>query len=136
VDEIIARAPINRQAAEVTGPGTHFDPKKKIQTKDSDTPIPVRSPLASEKSNPCFKDLAGIRFGRFVVLGIFADSKPGIGLRWVVKCSCGVYSVRAGKAIKNPENTQDRCEHCRYLAYLKRNECWRRTGRQPDIRDF
>lgn len=42
----------------------------------------------------------------------------------------------AKKAVLNPENAQDRCEHCRHLAFLKREEIWRRDGRDVDVREF
>ena len=131
-----ARKPINRQAAIVTGKGASFDPQKKIQTKDSDTPIPFRWPNPIEIINQYFIDLTGRKFGRFTVLGVYAEARTKIGLRWVVRCVCGTYSVRAGKAIKNKNNAHDRCEQCRYLAYMKRDDHFRRTGRRLNAEDL
>jgi len=130
--DIHARTAINKTAALVVGAGTHYEPNKKVQTNDSDLPIATRPFTKAELGQSCFIDLTGARVGRFTVIGAARDFKG----RWVVRCDCGTYSTRKVKAIKNAENIQDRCEHCRYLAFLKRNEQWRRSGRCSDIRDF
>lgn len=130
--DTLIRRPINRVAKWVTGKGEQFQPNKMIQTNDSQDVISTRPFNKTELGTSTFIDLTGRTVGRFTVLGIARDF-PG---QWVVRCICGVYSTRRAKSIKNPENTQDRCEHCRHLAYLKRNEVWRRTGSHPDIRTF
>lgn len=132
MQDIHARTAINKTAALVVGTGIHYDPKKKVQTNDSDLPIATRPLTKAEIGQACFVDLTGARAGRFTVIGVARD----FSARWVVRCDCGTYSTRKAKAIKNAENTQDRCEHCRHLAFLKRNEQWRRSGRCSDIRDF
>lgn len=133
MDDLHARAPVDRVAVRVVLlAGEHFDPNKKVLTNDSETPLATRFPTKGEALNPEFADLTGRRFGRFVVVGIARDFCP----QWVVRCACGRYSTRKAKAIRNPENTQDRCEHCRHLAFLKREEVWRRTGKAADIREF
>lgn len=129
---ILTRKAVNRTAAIVTGKGTHYVPNKKIQTHDNPLPIAIRKLQPPECDQPNFIDLTGQRVGRFTVLGLALDHKR----QWVVRCDCGTYSLRRAKAIKNPDNTQDRCEHCRHLAFLQRNERWRRTGKDTDIKDF
>jgi len=131
-DDFHARRPVDRVAAQVTARGFHYEPAKHVQTRDSDTPLAIREIQSVERNASGFINLAGMTFGRFVVLGISAD----YARHWVVRCSCGRYSTRTAKAIKNPENTQDRCEHCRHLAFLKREEAFRRTGRNQNIRNF
>lgn len=132
MDDMHARTPVNKTAALVIGSGVHFEPNKRIQNNDSDTPLRL-APITNDLfSCPGFADLTGMKVGRFVVLGKSADFKGS----WVVRCACGKYSTRRSKAIKNLENTQDRCEHCRHLAYLKREEFRHRTGKDADIRDF
>jgi hypothetical protein len=132
MDDIHARVPVDRVAALVTGTGEHFEPNIRVQTKDSDTPLRVAPITRQLRMCPTFDDLTGNRAGRLTVLGLSAD----FNRQWVVRCDCGRYSTRRKKSILNPENTQDRCAHCRYLAFLKRNEVWRRTGKDVDIRDF
>lgn len=131
-DDIHARAPVDRVAVRVTSRGVSFNPQKRVLTGDSSTPIPTRPILACMRSQPNFQDLTAVRFGRFRVIGLAAQ-KLG---HWVVRCDCGTYSTRASKAIKNPANHVDRCEHCRHLAFLQASERYRRLGRRADaIRD-
>lgn len=132
IGEMHARVPVDRVAAWVTGPGEHFTPRNKVLTNDSEFPIETRHPTVGERNTNGFIDLTGRRVGRFTVIGVARH----FAAQWVVRCDCGRYSTRRAKAIKNAENTQDRCEHCRYLASLKRSELWRRTGRSANIRDF
>lgn len=130
--DFYARKPVNKTAATVISTGTHFIPQKKIQTNDSDLPLAIRPLTKSELWHKDFRDLTGRRVGRFTVLGASLDFPK----HWVVRCACGRYSTRRSRAIKNPENTQDRCEHCRHLAALQCREVYRRTGKHADIRDF
>jgi len=130
MDDIINRHPVNKQSAIVTSQGECYTPNKKIQTSDSDTPLKT-APLP-QKPGRNFLDLTGVRRGRLTVIGLSADQNN----RWVARCDCGTYTLRTARAIKNPANTQDRCEHCRHLAFLKREEFYRRTGKNRDIKDF
>jgi len=109
--------------------GTHFNPLKKIQTADQEMPIATR-PLPRHMLPK--DDLTGRMVGLLSVLGMARDTNG----RWVVRCVCGIYSLRNAKAIKNSENTQDRCELCRYKAFLKRDDHFRRTGRDSDITSY
>jgi len=124
--------PVNRVAVWVSLRGENFVPNKVVLTNDSWTPIPTRKAKKVELNTDGFVDLTGRRFGRFTVIGIAKDIKA----RWVVRCSCGIYSTRSAKAIKNKNNDIDSCEHCRHLAFLKREEAYRRTGKDKDIRNF
>ena len=119
IDDIHARKAINGTAARVLAKGEHFTSSKKVLTADSETPLPLRPiPLNME-------DLRGEKFGRFTVLGAAAHHKG----RWVVRCACGMYTLRTTKAVKNPANTVDCCEQCRHLRYLKNSDFFRRTGK-------
>lgn len=131
--DIYSRVPVDRVAARVVMfSGEHFEPKKKVLTDDQGTPHEIKIITRSMRMNPSFKDHTGSRFGRFTVLGL---SKIRGG-SWVVRCNCGVYSTRKARAITNCRNTQDRCDHCRHLAFLQRSEYHRRTGKEKDIREF
>ena len=133
IKDIHARAPINMEAVRVVMfAGEHFEPNKKVLTNDSENPIAITSITKSMRRNQTFCDLTGTRFGRFSIIGLAKEFKGS----WVVRCVCGRYSTRKKKAIMNPENGQDRCEHCRHLAFLKYSERYRRTGKSGDIRDF
>ncbi len=125
--------PINRDAARVIKPGEHYIPHKKIMNVHRSTPLKVQKPIPkSIRNNKGFSDLTGSRRGRLTVLGMSADDLT----LWVCRCDCGRYTTRKAKAIKNPNNEQDRCEECRQLAYLKREEIWRRTGKNVNITQF
>jgi len=110
--------PVDRVAARVIGRGVHYTPNKVVLTADSDLPI------QTGPSPGTVADLVGCRFGHFTVLGWYAE-----GNGWVVKCSCGIYTVRKTRAVLNPQNSWDRCERCRHLMYLKRDEHWRVHGK-------
>ena len=71
--------------------------------------------------------MTGFKFGRFTVVGMALNTPH----RWVVRCICGIYTMRKLKSIRNPNNNQDRCERCRQLAYLKRSDL-RRQGIDTD----
>jgi hypothetical protein len=63
---------------------------------------------------PLMVDLSARKFGRLTVIG-FAQHKAGgnTGGRWAVRCACGDYEIRSAKAIKNPNNADDKCHICR-----------------------
>ena len=132
------RAPINRVAAQVTGKGVHWDPKKKREAGDSDMPLPL---MPMEKldyqQRKQLAALSGKKFGRMIVIGVAAEqgskTKP---MRFVVRCACGTYTYRRSKSIRNAENSVDCCDHCRHLLYLKRWEIKRRTGKDVTWEDL
>lgn len=132
MDDIHARVPVDRLSARVIAQGVHFEPEKQVTANDSETPHRIVTDLRHLLQQPWFEDLTGRRVGRFTVIGLAADFKG----RWVVRCDCGTYSTRRAKAIRNPENGQDRCEHCRHLAYLKRSDYRQQTGLDKDIKYF
>ena len=132
--DIHARAPINKVAAIVVmSKGVQYNPNKRVQANDSETPHKIRLNIPLETIR-CqhFEDLTGMRRGRLLVIGL-SDEFPG---RWVVRCDCGRYSMRRKKAITNSGNEQDRCEHCRHLAFLRWDEAKRRTGKDQNINNF
>jgi hypothetical protein len=122
-DKILASRPVNKAAGAVLGRGVHWDGSGKEARKTWDGPPKTRPVPAN------VEDLTGVRFGRLVVLGLMDGSqgKP----RWVVRCSCGLFEVRKGQAVKNPENANDRCSKCGYWHHLRRREIYDRTGQWP-----
>lgn len=121
--DIHARVPVDRLAARVVGGGVSFVPNKRVLNNDSEMPIATRPFSRVELKAEGFADLSGRRVGRFTVLGIARD----FNRQWVVRCDCGRYSTRTAKAIKNPANSVDRCEHCRHLAFILRDDRMRQA---------
>ncbi len=126
-DRIAASVPANRMTSQVTGKGEHWEPKKKIVQHHWDTPPAVIDP-------PSFLDLRGHRFGRFTVVGHLGKMAAGINAKpmWLVRCTCGDYESRTAKACRNVANAADCCDKCRELLHLKREEYFRRTGRNKE----
>lgn len=133
-----AAAPVNGNAARVIqkGKGYTIDVISDVQEWDNPQPI---IPKSQHPKDSGFKDLTGMKKGRFTVIGLL-PGKGKKGYRWLVRCTCGKYTMRGTKSIKstakNPAAHHDACRQCTALAYLRRNEVWRRTGKNPDIQDF
>lgn len=115
--------PVNKDAGTVvTKKGVDYKPAKKITQTHSGLPLETR-PVPR-----CASDLTGTTFGKFRVIGLYAKEKG----HWVVRCVCGNYETRKAKSIKNPNNNVDRCQKCRHLAYLQRNDRFRQDGFNDD----
>lgn len=125
IEKIASSVPVDKTAALVTSSGVDYVPNKEILTNDQSTPIRTRPVKTGE-------NLTGKRRGRLTVVGLARDIKGS----WVVRCDCGTYTTRKAKAIKNENNDQDRCEECRQLAFLKREEHYRRSGKDKDIKEY
>ena len=128
---ISGMTPINKTAALVTQKSPEYESLKRIQNVESRNPLPIRPMTQNEFNNPKIKNVIGLSIGRLLAVGKHANSKG-----YVCRCSCGTYCIRQAKAILNKNNTQDRCEECRHLVYLKRSEVKRRTGKDIDINKF
>jgi hypothetical protein len=129
-DRIAASAPLNATAARVTSKGEHYESLKRITQLHWDAPPKMREVTATDLEQTSFTDLRGRQFGRLTVLGILAREKTGSTKPnvWVVKCVCGDYESRTGKAIRNPANSDDCCQKCRQVAYLRRRETRKALG--------
>lgn len=104
--------PVNRTAKRVLGGGFTYESSKKItQAHWSTPPKMCRPPLNTPQ-------LIGVEFGRFTVIGWFAEGKKS----WVVRCVCGNYETRKAKAIRNPNNTTDACQVCRHVMHLQHRQ--------------
>lgn len=132
-EDIAKGRPVDATAAKVTSkPGRlyQFNSRKVIAQACSDVPLPTRQFVSN---GPNSIDLTGWTRGRFTVIGAYAESSAD-KVRWVVRCSCGNYAVRTTKSVKNENNTDDCCEECRELKYLRRKDEYRRHGRNFDER--
>jgi hypothetical protein len=111
MEEIAKRKPINRQASLVTSKGVSYELPRGFFKVQSDNPIPIRVP-----PNKNFEDLTGHKFGDLTVMGLARDCLK----RYVCRCCCGVYVLRTAKAVKNPKNTEDKCERCAHYDYQRK----------------
>lgn len=121
MENIASRVPVDSTAARVVSKGVEYDWRdhKKVQTVESETPF-------SLVMVPEFMDdLTGMTVGRFKVMGLHTVSPA----RWSLRCSCGRFSLRRAKSIKNPKNDIDRCERCRHLAAKQKSHIYHSTGR-------
>lgn len=116
--------PINKTAARVLSRGDEYMPDKRVQNVHSELPLPT------VQCGHNRDDLTGFRRGRLVAVGVWAERTD----RWVMRCDCGAYTVRSAKAVRNPANEKDACEHCRHLMYLQRHDEYRQTGRNRERR--
>lgn len=122
--DIHARKPVDKTAALVTGRGFDYVADCRPNAGDS------RNPLATKKDIPKnMPMLVGHKYGRMTVIGVAADRKAS----WVVRCSCGTYTYRKTRAIRNQANDFDRCGECRHLAFIKKHNLFLATGISKDF---
>ncbi|HAT3959758.1 TPA: hypothetical protein I9Y37_001897 [Citrobacter freundii] len=126
--------PINGNAARVMQSGETYQMSAQRQPGESSVPVPLVSAEEFKRlaMQPNFVDLTGVQKGRLTVLGIVA-----VGSGWLCRCRCGNYVIRTSKSIKrslvDDAAKRDACTDCRNLITLKREEHWRRTGKDnPD----
>ncbi len=136
VEDGHARAPVNKLAALVVGPGTHYDYKAARHTGSYDDEWKLPPPTYEPNQNT--KEMRGVRFGRFVVVGFLKTykNKKVTHQIWLCRCACGVYCARKSRAIQNPANSLDRCSECRNLMHLKRRAHFIATGKSIDPENF
>jgi len=120
----IHRDAADKTSAMVFSPGVRYENPAKVTCPHWDAQPPIRKPPI------CAPNLVGIKFGRFVVLGMSAD----IAGSWIVRCDCGDYETRKAKAIRNPNNFGDRCTKCRNVAFERKDYEFKKYGRQIDQR--
>jgi len=115
--------PVDSGSRKANSGGTSYDSRKKIVQRHWESP-PDTIPVPRRT-----RDLTGVTFGRFTVVGLLPIKKNGKNLLWLVRCVCSHYESRRSKSIRNPKNNHDRCEHCRQLSYLKKVDEFQRTGK-------
>lgn len=118
--DIHARRPVNRTAALVIS--SAGDEPWTPSEGSNDSLLPIQT----EGRPHWIADMTGATVGSLTVTGLFG-LHPTKGPRWVVRCGCGVYSVRGQRAIENPLNGDDRCDRCRHLVTLRQ-----RAGSEAD----
>ncbi|MBQ4855655.1 hypothetical protein IMW82_13335 [Rhodanobacter sp. B2A1Ga4] len=121
--------PVNRVTKEVVGSGEHYEHVPKGESNvDQKVAYSTRSLAEIPLS---IRNLLGYKFGRLTVIGLAL-----VPNRWVVRCSCGVYSLRTTKAIRNTKNNIDCCLSCMHQLYLRRREHHARTGRDIELAEL
>lgn len=90
---------------------------KRVVNKCANNPLPMRRYKGSDDGN-----LAGVKFGTFKVVGLYAFKRPGKKPLWVCQCKCGMYETRKSRSIHNPENANDRCHVCRQVLWVKQHK--------------
>lgn len=132
IEAVVTKRPVNRTAALVTQPGPKgLESSKRIAQAHSDdrlTTVPVPRSV---------RDLRGRTFGTLTAIGLAEPTasiskQQGNQRLWVCRCVCGRYLTRRAKAINNPNNTNDRCDPCRQVAYLRRRSTFNTLGYNPD----
>lgn len=132
---VVASDPVNITAMRVMFKGVDYNWDKELPKGyvNSEIALPLRNiPTATKGS--FIENLAGIKFGRFEVIGLYAEyrrqlngsrgkGRTGINMArinlWVVRCKCGKYEVRRRKSVLNPNNSQDACFFCRHEIRMK-----------------
>lgn len=127
----IKRAPVDRTASNVTSTGTHFEPSFERAIRDQREPYPTR-PIPPSPTAKITSALIGMRYGRMQVIGLSRD----ILGRWVVRCACGIYTLRRFSAIRNPENNNDCCSECHYIAKKTLKQASTAAGKQLELSDL
>lgn len=116
------RSPVNRHTGIVLSKGVHFEQKVDLRdAPDQKEPLPTRPDVEIPLT---IRHLIGYRYGRLTVIGY--SIKPE---KWVVRCACGVYTLRRTAAIRNPENRNDCCQYCYEFRELQRKVMETKLGR-------
>jgi hypothetical protein len=63
-------------------------------------------------TSPGFTNLEGTTFGCFEVVGYLGKVGSQRNARWLVRCMCGRFECRTGKAIRGIEADHDECIRC------------------------
>ncbi len=128
-EKIQRSAPINKQTALQMQPGDKFSFIHRLsQARWDDPPRCVPVPTGCQARQ--FVDYTGTQIGYFRVIGLLDRSRKNAnGSLWLVRCACGKYENRRNKALRNPANSDDRCQECRFVAQCRATSRFSRRGR-------
>ncbi|MBD2812891.1 hypothetical protein ID853_18945 [Xenorhabdus sp. Vera] len=119
--------------------------KSKKSQKQSGHFIPYKTTydLRLNKREPnlinILMQIQGYEYGFLTVSGVRPLSQRGNHKNsaiYVVRCRCGKYAVRTLKAIRNPANATDMCEHCLHLYNLRRRNLFLTTGKEVGLSEL
>lgn len=116
-DRVITSTPLNKDAAVARdGKGETYTPRISPTTHRWEGPPQLkRIDPAILASTAGFAP--GKRFGRLLVLGVWAGSNPKKNSVWVCRCDCGAYEGHKARALGL--GNVDRCDVCRDLQRLQ-----------------
>lgn len=123
--------PIDQIAANVVSTGTHFNCDFARAPRDQREPYATRA-VPPSPTAAVTKSVIGKRYGRMEIIGLARDVKD----RWVVRCACGMYSLRRFAAIRNPNNNNDCCGECLYKAKIVQAHASLASGKKKEISDL
>ena len=133
-DRLASSAPINRQAALTRdGRGPDFGLEAmELENHWSAPPPPERAPPRDLPRLEGREFGAGMRVVRY-------HGKRSNGARWLVRCACGDYELRATQAIQTAQadHACQKCNHTRHLRWASdpnRTADTRAKGLQPAFR--
>ena len=126
--------PVNKLAAIVVAGGEHYEPKNKPLGLHFENMPELPELPDSHSLKVQLVAMIGKRQGRLVVIAWWSQGDGRKTARWLCRCDCGEFTVRTGKAMKNPKNEGDRCYKCMDLVYLRRRND-RRVYINLDITD-
>lgn len=117
--DIHARVPIDRIASRVV---SQVPPVYKLTGMKFSCPWDSELPIQTKELPTGADDYAGHTWGRLTVIGYHSAKGKGKFKvhKWVVRCTCGRYSVRTHRAIKEKKNTDECCGHCEYLKIVNK----------------
>lgn len=119
--DLHARKAIDKTSALVTSKGPDYQLTKFKPACPWDTATP--HPITECPDN--IKDLTGEKLGRMIVLGYHSTRTSGRKntiqhTRWVVRCACGMYSLRTNKSIERKSDSDHCCDRCDYLKIIRK----------------
>jgi hypothetical protein len=115
-DRILSAAPLNAEAARVTGENREPVGFRKALPDPHlrDGPHLLR-PIPDD---PKFVDLTGQRFGALVVRGLAEGLRQSTtGTAWAVRCDCGAYTVRRSAGLKAGRSVA--CSECTHAEEVR-----------------
>lgn len=116
---IYTKVPVNKMAARVVSAGPDYSLSDFKPENEVDSVLPyvlLRCPDGVD-------NLLGERWGRVEVIGFHSIKRSGKNLKdykWVVRCACGMYSIRTSLTIKRKSNPDECCGRCNYLKIIRR----------------
>lgn len=90
-----------------------------------------RNPISAARTPDGVEDRTGHRRGALAVVGFWAYAKNHESTKWVVRCDCGMYTVRSGRSLRRV-NIDDMCLACYLEKKAFRQAFHAKHGRDPE----
>lgn len=120
-DRIITSVPLNSTTGRVVSKGEHYEPTIQLANHVHDKNfLAYKAPPEDAIGSGGVDGLVGYKFGTLTVMGLSIEHHTkGQPAKWVVRCICGNFEIRRARAIRNPENVNDRCQECHHVRRIK-----------------